>query len=118
MSGHEFIREFYSKPQAGGGMGVFAGTRRQLGGSFLSGLARFALPILKFLAPKVASVASGVASDVIGGQKSLGESIKSRGLQEIERTVKGRTGGSRKRGVKKGAGPINKRKKVYQADNL
>lgn len=49
----DILVEFYSKPQLGGSLQVFQGTRRQVGGSFLSSLARFAIPVLKFLGKKV-----------------------------------------------------------------
>lgn len=82
------IRDFYSTPQAGG-LAVFAGSRRQIGGSFLSGLSRYALPVLKFLGKKVAKVAGNVISDVIDN-KPVGESIKKHGLQELKNTLQGK----------------------------
>ena len=106
MNSSDIIRDFYSSPQ-GGGMAVFAGSRRQLGGSFLSGLARFALPILKFLGGKVANVAGRVVTDVID-KKPILASIKRHGVREVKQTL----GAGRKRG------PINKRSKMYDSDIL
>lgn len=82
------IVEFYSQPQLGGGFPVFQGSRRQIGGSFLSSLARFALPILKFLGKKVVGVASNVASDVIDKKISLRESIPKRAKEGVMDTLR------------------------------
>lgn len=87
----DIIKKFYSKPQLGAGpFPVYRGSRRQqMGGSFLSGLARFAMPILKFLAPKVIRVAGNVASDVID-KKPFGASLAHHTGQEIKDTIVGR----------------------------
>lgn len=118
------IKSFYSEPhQSGAGFTVFSGTRRQVGGSFLSGLSRFALPILKFIGSKVFNVAKGVASDVVIDRKPIGQSLKKRTIQEVTDTVS-KSFSSRKRpSTKKQRGrgvipPINKCKKRKVVDIL
>lgn len=88
----DFIADFYSRPQlqSGAGLPVFMGTRRQLGGSFLSSLARFAMPILKFLGRKAFGVAKNVATDVIDRGIPLRESVPKRTKQGIKRAFQGR----------------------------
>jgi len=102
------IRDFYSTPQAGG-LAVFAGSRRQIGGSFLSGLSRYALPVLKFLGKKVAKVAGNVISDVIDN-KPVGESIKKHGLQELKNTLQGK-------GRRKAAAAAGQKRKCTSGSN-
>lgn len=96
----DFIADFYSRPQLGGALPVFVGTRRQLGGSFLSSLARFAIPILKFLGRRALGVASNVATDVIDRGIPLKESVPRRAKEGVKRVFQG-----------KGAANINKRAK-------
>lgn len=79
--------DFYSRPQLGGGLAVFQGTRRQIGGSFLSSLARFAIPILKFLGRKALGVAGNVAADVLTKNVPLRESITRRGKEGLSETI-------------------------------
>ena len=97
----DYLVDFYSQPQlSGAGFPVFQGARRQIGGSFLSSLARFALPVLKFLGKKVLGVAGNVASDVIEKKMSLRESVPQRakeGLRETISDVRKQTGLGRKR---------------------
>lgn len=90
----DFIADFYSQPQLqkGAGLPVFLGTRRQLGGSFLSSLARFAMPILKFIGRRALGVAKNVASDVIDRGIPLKESIPKRAKEGVKRVFQG--GGS------------------------
>ena len=100
MSSSDILVDFYSKPQLGGGFPVFQGARRQVGGSFLSSLARFAIPVLKFLGRKVLGVAGNVASDVIDKNISFRESVPRRakeGLSETITDVRKQTGLGRKR---------------------
>jgi hypothetical protein len=85
----EILVDFYSKPQLGGGFPVFQGSRRQIGGSFLSSLARFAIPVLKFLGRKVLGVAGNVASDVINRKMSFKESVPKRAKEGIMETLHG-----------------------------
>ena len=88
MMSSDILTDFYSKPQlGGGGFPVFQGTRRQVGGSFLSSLARFALPVLKFLGKKVLGVAGNVASDVIDKKMSLRESGPQRAKEGVMTTI-------------------------------
>lgn len=96
------IKDFYSKPLQYGGDGVpvFKGSRRQIGGSFLSGLARFAMPIIKYIAPRLFSMAKNVAGDVILDKKPLKSSLKDRGVEEVGKVLRGRGGGGgRKRSI-------------------
>lgn len=83
----DIIKDFYSQPQSGLGLAVYSGTRRQLGGSFLSGLARFALPILKKLGGKALGIASRVASDVVTNKQPFKESLKRHAKEEFLNTV-------------------------------
>ena len=84
------ISDFYSQPlQTGGGLPVYSGARRQIGGSFLSGLARFAVPIMKYLAPKALNFAKNTAIDVIHG-KSLKDAALNRGVDEVKTALKRR----------------------------
>lgn len=85
----DILMDFYSRPQLGGTMAVFKGARRQIGGSFLSSLARFAIPILKFLGKKAVGVATNVATDVIDRQMSLRESVPKRTRESIMETLHG-----------------------------
>lgn len=101
------IRQFYSAPsQNGGNLPVFMGSRRQVGGSFLSGLARFALPILKNIGGRLFNVAKNVASDVIIDKKPIRGALKQRGIEEVRNVMTGK-GIKRKRSINKPA----KRKK-------
>jgi len=85
----DILVDFYSKPQLGGGFPVFQGSRRQIGGSFLSSLARFAIPVLKFLGRKVLGVAGNVASDVINRKMSFRDSVPKRAKEGIMETLHG-----------------------------
>ncbi len=88
-SGGDSVKEFYSGPiQAGGGLPVYVGARRQIGGGFLSGLARFAVPIIKYLAPKALNFAANTINDVVVDGKSLKSAALARGMNEIKSAVK------------------------------
>lgn len=113
----DILVDFYSKPQLGRGFPVFQGTRRQVGGSFLSSLARFAIPVLKFLGKKVLGVATNVASDVIDRKMSFRESVPKRareGVMETLHDVQGGKGNKRKRKPKKLLLPV--KRKRYSTD--
>lgn len=86
----DYIKDFYSHPQTGGGFSVYTGTRRQVGGSFLSGLARLALPILKFLGARALNIGKNVATDVIVNKKPVGSAFKSRAVEEVGNVLKGK----------------------------
>lgn len=118
MMVNDTIRDFYSQPQTGNGLAVFSGSRRQMGGSFLSGLARYALPVLKFLGGKALNIASNVAADVITDKKPLGQSLKRRAKEEIVSTLKRGRGASpplKRLNINK---PLNINKYKYLPDNL
>ena len=88
----ESLQKFYSAPshqQVGGELPVFAGSRRQIGGSFLSGLARFAIPILRFLAPRALNMAKNVANDVLVENKPILGSLKEHGMHEAGKVLRG-----------------------------
>lgn len=79
--------------QKGMGLPVFQGTRLQRGrglGSFLGGLARVAVPILKKTArhgsQEALKAGLEIAKDVSQGQ-SLKKAIRKRGIEAIKRTV-------------------------------
>lgn len=118
------VKNFYSSPsQYGGGLPVFTGSRRQIGGSFLSGLARFAMPILKFLGGRVLNVAKNVANDVIMENKPVKSSLKEHGLNEIKKVLTGRGSmravkriNMRGGGVHRKTAPINNSKRIKLND--
>ena len=76
------IKDFYSG-QSGNGLPVYVGSRRQVGGGFLSGLARMAVPIIKYLAPKAANFARNTLSDVVMDGKSFKEAAMTQGVNEV-----------------------------------
>ena len=79
---------FYSQPSYGGGIQVFAGSRRQRGGV---SLARIALPLAKKVgtslmkkgARQAMSLAQDVAADVAAG-KNIGQSLKEKGMSHLQ----------------------------------
>lgn len=112
--------DFYSKPQQIGGYPVFRGARRQIGGSFLSGIARYAIPILKFLGRAALNIAGNTASDVLQGKQSLKDAAIEHGLNEIKQMTRKRKRGQSGRGRSAG---INKRTKtdvmnIYKTQGL
>jgi len=79
------IAEFYSKPQIGGSLPVFVGSRRhQVGGGFFGTLARFALPILKRFGGRALNVAARTVSDVVERQQPLKDAFISNAMQEVK----------------------------------
>ena len=64
------IAAFYSKPQMGSGMPVYAGANRWGGGLF-STLARFAMLLLRSFAGRAMNVATRTVSDVIDGRRPI-----------------------------------------------
>ena len=80
-------------------------TSRRGGGlwSFIKGVGRRVLPFLKqYILPGLYNVGTSVASDVSQGNTSLRDSLKRRGLEEVERAVgraaRGGSALSKKRG--------------------
>jgi len=71
------IIEFYSKPQFGSGAGSFYVGQRlpQVGGSFLGGVGRFLLPILKTIGKHVLGIGLHSASDIINKNAPIKDSI-------------------------------------------
>ena len=88
------IKDFYSG-QTGDGFPVYVGARRQVGGGFLSGLARMVVPIIKYLAPKAFNFARNTLSDVVMDGKSIKEAALTQGANEIKNVLQPAT---RKRG--------------------
>lgn len=104
---------FYSRPSyVGGGGNVFAGSRRQRGGSVLGALKSVVSPILSgvgsSLKKNAISNAVGLAGDVMGDVfrgRNIGKSLINRGKQRGMATLKGTfqdvTGMSKRPGVRK-----------------
>lgn len=81
--------QFYSQPTyvRGGMMPVFAGSRRQRGGSVLGALKSFFLPLLRTVGRKGTRAALGLATDVIGdvtSGRNIKESLKRRGISRAK----------------------------------
>ena len=83
----EEISAFYSKPQLGSGMPVYAGANRW-GGGFFSTLARFAMPLLRSFAGRAVNVASRTASDVIAGRRPITEALVGNTLDEVRSAIR------------------------------
>lgn len=74
--------------QVGEGIPFFSGyPRHQVGGSFLGGLLRIALPLLKSFGTSALNVAANTASDVVHNDKNLKESILSNTVREVKRKL-------------------------------
>ena len=107
---------FYSRPSYVGGAGsIYAGSRRQRGGSVLGALKSVVSPLLSgvgsSLKKNVMNNAFGLAADVVGdvlGGKNVKQSFlnrgKQRGLSALKQTFTDVTGMGRKR--------VGRRKKV------
>jgi hypothetical protein len=83
----EEISTFYSKPQLGSGMPVYAGANRW-GGGFFSTLARFAMPLLRSFAGRAVNVAARTASDVIDGRRPIKEALVGNTLDEVRSAIR------------------------------
>jgi hypothetical protein len=83
------IAVFYSRPQIGGGMPVYAGATRWGGGIF-SSLARFALPLLKSFAGRAVNVAAKTASDVLDGRRPIKEALIGNTIDEVRSAIHNR----------------------------
>ena len=87
---------FYSGPsygQRGSGFPVFAGSRRQRGGSILGALKSLVLPALSNIGKSALKQAVGLASDVAGDVMSgrqVGQSLKQHGVRRLKNV--GRSG--------------------------
>ena len=84
--------QFYSQPtyvQAGGAaMPVFAGSRRQRGGSVLGALKSFFMPLFSRLSKRSAKAAMNVAQNVVGDVmtgKNVAAALKQHGLKAAKR---------------------------------
>ena len=82
------IVEFYSQPQTGGSMPVFAGARRyQNGGGFFSNLFRFAVPLLKRIGGRVLNVGMRTATDVLQNNRPIADSLINHTLDEVKSVI-------------------------------
>jgi hypothetical protein len=93
----EEITAFYSRPQMGSGMPVYAGANRW-GGGFFSTLARFAMPLLKSFAGRAVNVAARTASDVIEGRRPIKEALVGNTLDEVRTAIRNRQNSINKEG--------------------
>ena len=82
---------FYSHPVYGAGLPIYAGSRRQRGGSVLGALARTALPVLKRIGRQAVKTATrqgiGMAKDVVLDTfkgHNIKDSFKERGKQHLK----------------------------------
>lgn len=99
---------FYSRPSyMSGGGAIFAGARRQRGGSILGALKKVVKPFANNFGKSIKSNALGLAKDVIGDVvkgRNIGSSLltrgKQRGLKTLKQTVMG-VGPSKKKTVPK-----------------
>ena len=97
MTFYDPVADFYSRTQVGGSIGIFHGSRKQLGGGIFATIQRFALPILRRidqkligLAPSVGSKALEVVKDTLADVRSgkrFGEAIKSNVSSKIQNTL-------------------------------
>ena len=85
---------FYSAPsyyhRGSGGFPVYAGSRRQRGGSILGSLAKIAMPMLKSVGKAALGQAVGFAKDVAGDLaegRNIRESLKQRGISRLKKTA-------------------------------
>jgi hypothetical protein len=79
--------QLYSQ-QHGGSIPYYAGfPRYQIGGSFLGGLLRFALPLFKSLGASALQVAANTAQDVVEGDAPIKESIFKHVKREVKRKL-------------------------------
>lgn len=107
------LDQFYSVPQIGhGAIPYFKGTH-QFGGSFLGGVMRFALPILKNLGRSLLSIAGDTVNDVVIKNKSLKKSLKQNASKELINNLNNPMGifQTRKRKSTRKHGVTAKRKK-------
>ena len=102
---------FYSAPsyyhRGSGGFPVYAGSRRQRGGSILGSIAKVALPMLKSVGKAALGQAVGFAKDVAGDLaegRDIRQSLKQRGISRLKNTamsglstITGRASGPRRR---------------------
>lgn len=86
----DYYREQATQIGSGPSLRHFTGSRIQYGSglsSILSGIARFALPILKNNVHKIGQVGAKVASDIISANASPGESLKKHATEAVKDIV-------------------------------
>ena len=115
-------------PEGGGGLDSIrvyrpSGHYAKGGGlwSFIKGVGRRVLPFLKqYLLPGLYNVGSSVVSDVSQGNTTLRDSLKRRGLEEVERAAgrAARGGGGSARRMKRGRVTKSKPRKKRRNENL
>ena len=86
---------FYSGPsylyRGGGGFPVFAGSRRQRGGSLLGSLAKMVMPVLGAVGKAALNQAAGLAGDLVDDARQglpFRQSLKRRGLNRLHTTLR------------------------------
>jgi len=80
--------QFYSGPAYGGGIPIFAGSRRQRGGSILGAIKNFFMPLVTGFAKRGARTAMNVAQNVVGDAisgRNIKSSFKRHGLRAAKR---------------------------------
>lgn len=114
--------------QGGGhGLPVYAGQRRQVGGSFFSTITRLAIPILKRLLPHLKTlgkrvgasalnIGTGLASDLVSGRaKQIPQNLRKRGRAEINQLAQDYIGQDmfteNPQTMQSGSGGVKRRKK-------
>ena len=85
---------FYSQPSyhyRGGGFPVFAGSRRQRGGSLLGSFAKMVMPVLGAVGKAALGQAAGLAQDLVedaAQRRSLRQSLRQHGLRRLRNTLR------------------------------
>ena len=85
---------FYSAPSylyRGSGFNVFAGSRRQRGGSVLGSLAKMVMPVLGAVGKAALGQVAGLANDLVDDAargRSFRQSLKQRGLSRLQNTLR------------------------------
>lgn len=113
-------------PEGGGGLDSIrvynpSGHYAKGGGlwSFIKGVGRRVLPFLKkYVLPGLYNVGSSVVSDVSQGNTTLRDSLKRRGLEEVERAAGRAARGGSARSVKRGRVTKSKPRKKRRNESL
>lgn len=124
------VASFYSAPQIGSGIPIYAGSRRQLGSGLWGTLQRIARPILAKFVPRIGktvatraiNVLAGAASDALNQRSSFLDSLKTRGKLEAQKALnaiaKQQRGGRRGKKRRASRKPSKNRKASKRAAHL
>jgi len=103
------------KDQIGQGIPVFHGVRQMGGGlgSALGGIAKYALPLLKWLIPHAKQAAIRTITDVVGGGRTVKSALKENGIGFLKNVGSDIIGSSTGISNKTGKGIQSKGKRTY-----